>query len=477
MNPSKFQQGIYDFIEDPLNGSAQVEAVAGSGKTTTILHAASLLPDSHTKIFLAFNKAIANELRDKLPPDVQASTFNSLGFKIYRREFSCAMNANKTRDLMLKRGYKVADQVTWDTIRAIGALKAAVIEPGDPEFDLAVDHIQNTHDLELPESPSTFLENLLQESNRMLDEIDFNDQLYLPIIYDMHFPTFDEIFVDESQDLSQVQIEMLTRMMNHNSRIFCVGDSRQAIYAFRGANAEAIKELQERFSLTQLPLSISYRCPKQVIKEAQFIVPQIEAWEQAEEGLVTHQEGKPTLQDLAPGTLTLCRFNAPLFSLGLQLVINQKPCALQTNMVQSMMGLIYSLGGKNTDVIMSQMEDFYQQEREKYLEKGHMNRLKILEEKRDCLMVLCKNTPDKKVSTLLGLLKKLKDSRVGPVLSTIHKAKGTEANHVFYLRHYGKEEFIKSKTSHPIQEDNLVYVGITRAKRTLTYYDLEQEEQ
>ena len=60
--PSIFQQDIYNFITDGT-GNAVVSAVAGSGKTTTLLHALELIPTNKTVLFLAFNKSIATELK------------------------------------------------------------------------------------------------------------------------------------------------------------------------------------------------------------------------------------------------------------------------------------------------------------------------------------------------------------------------------------------------------------------------------
>ena len=56
--PSVYQQKIYDFITNG-SGNAVVSAVAGSGKTTTLINAIKLIPKDKNLIFLAFNKSIA----------------------------------------------------------------------------------------------------------------------------------------------------------------------------------------------------------------------------------------------------------------------------------------------------------------------------------------------------------------------------------------------------------------------------------
>jgi hypothetical protein len=61
-NWSKYQTAIFSFIENLSAGNAVVEAVAGSGKSTTIVEGMNRIPKGKSAIFLAFNKAIAEEL-------------------------------------------------------------------------------------------------------------------------------------------------------------------------------------------------------------------------------------------------------------------------------------------------------------------------------------------------------------------------------------------------------------------------------
>jgi DNA helicase II / ATP-dependent DNA helicase PcrA len=68
--PSKYQKAIYSFIENG-KGNAVVEAVAGSGKTTTIVEATSRIPPKDRAIFVAFNKSIATELSKKLQNKIE----------------------------------------------------------------------------------------------------------------------------------------------------------------------------------------------------------------------------------------------------------------------------------------------------------------------------------------------------------------------------------------------------------------------
>ena len=72
------------------------------------------------------------------------------------------------------------------------------------------------------------------------------------------------------------------------------GDSKQAIYAFAGADTQSVQHLTKEYDLKQLPLNICYRCPENVVKLARLIVPQLE-WNTSREdkgdvSVITQQE-------------------------------------------------------------------------------------------------------------------------------------------------------------------------------------------
>src|SRR5881296_1989666 len=80
MIPSPYQEAIYDWIEQG-SGNALVDAVAGAGKTSTLIEGAKRLHTTNA-CFVAFNKVIADEIASRLQVIgslMQASTIHSLG--------------------------------------------------------------------------------------------------------------------------------------------------------------------------------------------------------------------------------------------------------------------------------------------------------------------------------------------------------------------------------------------------------------
>ena len=67
--PSSYQEAIFRFVQDG-SGHGVIMATAGSGKSTTLVEVAHLLPADVSACFLAFNASAAKQLKDRLPEHV-----------------------------------------------------------------------------------------------------------------------------------------------------------------------------------------------------------------------------------------------------------------------------------------------------------------------------------------------------------------------------------------------------------------------
>ncbi len=79
--PSPYQQAIFDWITEGKGKNLVVEAVAGSGKTTTGVMALELLNPALLTAFIAFNSHIVKELKARAPEHVNVMTYHSLGYR------------------------------------------------------------------------------------------------------------------------------------------------------------------------------------------------------------------------------------------------------------------------------------------------------------------------------------------------------------------------------------------------------------
>lgn len=252
-------------------------ASAGSGKTTTIVHACSHLPPGHSARFLAFNKNIATELKERLPDRVESSTFHSLGLAAIKAYGDRPkIDGDKLRNL-LKPCLKPSEfgLIVSPVTKLVAHAKAAgkgTVASGASWKDLI-----SRFDLEIPddtteERVTTVAEKLLAESNNTWrTSVDFDDMLYIPLLLGLDFPKVNFLFIDETQDTNSVQRHLIPKMLwpSPNGRLIAVGDPDQSIYGFRGADSSAMELLRDQFSMKTFPLSVSYRCAKLIVKEAQ----------------------------------------------------------------------------------------------------------------------------------------------------------------------------------------------------------------
>lgn len=258
-----------------------VEAVAGSGKTTTIVEMLKFIPlyapgalSPKLITFWAYNKSIADTLKLRCPRHVNCSTFHSTGLRSLSRVLgkdSFEIVGNKVKRL----AYDLLDKEHPDfdgIIRIVSMAKSSGIgisgfpdnEPGS--FKTIATH----YDLQFEEERTSLqlASRLLEASNRIKHIIDYDDMLYLCVKLNAPLPTQDWIFVDEAQDTNPMRLELVSRSSGPHTRICAVGDTRQAIYGFTGALSNSMSLIRERFGCRVYNLSVSYRCSRAVVAEA-----------------------------------------------------------------------------------------------------------------------------------------------------------------------------------------------------------------
>lgn len=473
MTWSQYQNDIFTFVSNGRNGSARVEAKAGSGKTTTIIQALNYLPFSAADtLFLAFNKKIADELRDRVPPGVEARTFNSVGNSAVRSGMQSDMDMYKMGEYIKKNAPEDVKKRAWgplhQLIRAAKSAGIGVLADNDQAFyyDLI-----DQHDIEVPRELEV---QIVQLAKRALDwnyretkSHDFDDQLLWPLYFNLRLPQYDMVFVDEAQDLSPLQHEFLSHLVRPGGRIIAVGDKHQAIYGFRGASANSLDELQSRFSMTDLPLSISYRCPKEVVREAQKYVPDIEYAESAIEGKVNRDVPLPELEEFTPDCLVLCRINAPLLDLAMKFLRRSLPVHVLGNFGDQMVKFLKRFQANDMESFWDELAQWKQEQLADAEEREQWNRYDRIQDKYDSICMVGDGAANP--SQIVQRFEKLFEPKEAPKLGTIHKGKGMEAGYVYLLYPELIPHRMATTDWQVEQEYNLIYVAITRAINEFNY--------
>ncbi len=309
--------------------------------------------------------------------------------------------------------------------------------------------------------------------------IDFDDQLYLPTILGAKFQQYDVVMVDEAQDLSSVQREMVRRSLKREGRLVAVGDAHQSCYGFRGAMHDAMDRIAEEFGCARLPLSISYRCPRAIVAEAAKLVPEIESHEAAPEGIVTTHTAALGPASFAEGDAVLCRFNAPIVTLAYKLIRSGVPArVLGREIGKGLDTLITKLGARDLDDLTSRLGTYYARESAKLLAKGEVGRVDALADRVQTIEALIDELPEgeRTIERLRDVIASLfsDDAKARSVtLATVHKAKGLEWDRVWILDPDRASPFATQPWMQT-QERNIRYIAITRARRELRYVRLDQ---
>ncbi|CAM5998775.1 unnamed protein product [Sphagnum balticum] len=460
------QEEVFRLCKDPSQGLL-ISAVAGSGKTTTLIEAMKHSPGS--TLFLAFNKAIAEDIKRKtFSGDVR--TLNALGHSIWARNKPKAKLESRKTMILLKALMKDSSRFNefgYQMSRLIGLAKNQALgiyrEVEAIDFISIIDNYAFDIPFEIQEDIAYVCLEAFNQSNEDLESFDFDDQLYMPIKWNWDFPKYHNAFVDEAQDLSPIQ-HLILGGLAATARIVAVGDRFQAIYGFRGASVHSMDELQEKFSLKELPLSTTYRCGRAIVAEAQSFNPSIQACEGALEGevLQTHEDPQ-----LFPQSLIMCRNNAPLFKAILRHVRAKEPCQVLSNFLDTFQSFVRGFKTTYTSDLRVKLDNWFDRESEVCKAKNQKGKLAGLVDRYETVKLL--SNEFKLTSEVIDLVKKLGTSNRGPIFSTIHKAKGLENEKAYIIRPDLMPAFYATTEEAKQQEANLQYVAITRAKEQLIY--------
>lgn len=455
-----------DIFKDIASGTGHtvVIARAGSGKTSTIVEGFKYIPKGKKTLMVAFNKSIAEELKQRAPSYVDCMTLHSLGFRAIKQSFGEVVLEND-KSCTIVKGLIGDDRDLWELNQSIckcvslckGFLVDTPAKIGDLMDKFGLEIFDLTREQYIAHVVKT-----LSIAKATKQVIDFDDMIWLCFVYRLNVGKFDNVFVDEAQDLNTAQIAMVLSATKVSGRIIAVGDPAQSIYQFRGADSQAIPNFINKLNAKSLPLSVSYRCPEKVIKVAQEIVPDIMAAPGAKEGVVEYIQVEEILKLVKPGDFVLSRTNAPLIKYCLKLLKAGVPANIQGRDIGSNLNyFIKKSKARTINDLLEYISEWKEIEVKRLL--SEKKDTTIVLDKAECLVNLCEGiTTIKALKETIEELFSDVDDTAKVVFSTTHKAKGLERDRVFVLTHtYRYGLGVEG------EEANLYYVAVTRAKSHL----------
>jgi len=494
---SKFQEDIFSWIEHD-QGHLVVEAVAGSGKTTTLVKCLDFISDKCKVLMSAFNTDIVTELkkRTKDKDNVEVRTLHGLGLLFIKRNIPqvSAIPEPFKYDSYIKNNIKELTSINTYTLK--GREYFRYIENIKKYVDFGrfylcqtvkdLEFIENRYAIETIADEKEVALKVMEWGKNTLETIDYTDMVWLPNVLFLK-PLgllYDFIFIDECQDMNKAERELVLKCFKMGTRMVSTGDRSQMLYAFSGGDPESFNALKSIPNTKCLPLSISYRCGKNIVDFAKKIVPTIESADNAVDGQIIRNVPLDAVKD---GDMILCRNNAPLVQIYNEfLKLGKKAFIRGKDIGNNLKAIVKSTKQDKLNVdcredgVFVRLYDDLFVSRNKLMEKFGIDAETAmnspqLQNKIDminALEILAEgiNTSEEIIDKIDEIFPK-RDKKDGISLSTIHKAKGLEANNVYIAC----ESLMPSKSAKKDweirQEYNLMYVAYTRAKNTLGFID------
>lgn len=467
------------------SGDIKINAVAGSGKTTTILEYAKARPKNSRILYLAFNKSVRLEASDKFSnhnlDNVTVETAHSLAYKhvIFNYNYRVRNQDYKTNEIIELLKLQGNSEKHFEFVIANHILKfVAYFCNSDKKKVQELNYLDIVFDEKAKKIAKSFYTQIEMYTRLFLakmdkGEIEITHDFYLKK-FQLENPklNFDYILFDEAQDASPA---MLNVFLNQKATKVIVGDTHQQIYGWR----HAINSL-EKAKFKTFNLSTSFRFNQDIANLAMGVLDYKAHFDDPEtisiSGNGTHKESK--------SKAIIARTNLGLLLKAIEYVTEKKNINeiyfegnIHSYTYASEGASLYdvlNLQNKNREMIRDKMirEMKTMKELETYIESTDDSQLGMMVE-------IVKEYGNK----IPGILKSLKEKHVSDedkhkariIFSTVHRCKGMEYDTVQIVNDFMTEDrLIKLKHSgedinvaRMNEEINLLYVAVTRTKNSI----------
>jgi len=322
-SPTKVRSTLSDPSQDRAaahRGSAfQLQAGPGTGKTSTlVMRVQSLLAegvDPASILVLTFSNRAAGELADRLAGTVPNAashiwigTFHAFGLDLVRRyhdSFGISSDpplfdrsdAIAVLEELLPTLPVIHYRNLWDPAMVLREVVAAISRAKDEMTDparyraLAQAMLERAGNEEARVAAEKCLEvahiyDLYEHALREYAGVDFGDLIMRPALLLEATPALRaavqlrhrHVLVDEYQDVNRASGRLLKALVGDGKRLWVVGDSRQAIYRFRGASSANMAMFTSEYEGAAVDrLSVNYRSTSQIVDMFQTIAPHMGA--------------------------------------------------------------------------------------------------------------------------------------------------------------------------------------------------------
>jgi hypothetical protein len=463
--PTREQADVIDAFRS--GGDTVIQAGAGTGKTLTLEMLA--IGERRRGMYLAFNKAIAQEARRRFPPSVRCHTSHSLAFRAVGYAYMHRMQVPRMPSWQVAailgidrtKAVKIGDRAVTGRTLAYIAMRTVREFCYSASEQICVDHVprqrgigQDHHPelaaLVLPYAELAWADVRRPEGGRLKVEHDH----YLKM-WQLRGPWLpgEFILLDEAQDTNPA-VEAVVLAQRDHAQLVLAGDSAQQIYAWRGA-----RDVMAGFDGRQLPLTQSFRFGGALAAEAN-------RWlrlAQAPIRLRGHPGIATTIGRTTDSDAILCQTNAGAMDEVMRLLASGRRVALVggggplRDLAQAALDLKAGKGTTHYELLLFKTWGEVQEYAEDDPEGAD-------------LLPFVGVIDDLGADTVLAAVTQLtQESDAEVVVSTAHRAKGREWNSVRIAYDFVPPEDAEDGQHKPVPEEfaRLAYVAVTRARQHL----------
>ena len=295
---------------------------------------------------------------------------------------------------------------------------------------------------------------------------------------------FRMIAVDECQDTDVLQLNILSLLIDPAKNfLVAVGDKHQAVYSFRGCVSDGVQKFTEMFDCEILQLPVNYRCGRSHLELVRKIFPhiQIQPHPGAGEGeikILKNGEFLSLFQDESKSYIGVCRKNAPLLTYAIKLLAAGKPAKIKDKSLGKRVldevdrVITKSKIPYNLETFPQALADYEAKERDRLLKyKDGEARISLLADMLAAVLAIFEAYQPGDLGEWTLVIDKIFDESDGRRcinLYSIHSGKGGEGDVAFIIEPELMPFSHKGQTAEEKeQENNLLYVALTRPKETL----------
>lgn len=475
----------YDIINS--TGNIKINAVAGSGKTTTVIEYAKARPRSSKILYLAFNKSVKLEATKKFAEkgltNVKVETAHSLAYKhiVFKNNYKVRPQGYKTHEIAELLGlegngekhaeYIIANHINKFISYFCNSEKTRVQD---------LNYLKIVSDPKAKAFVSSFYDYIEKQTRMLLSKMDKGE---IEITHDFYLKkfqlsnpklNFDYILFDEGQDASAAMLDVFFKQ---NATKVIVGDTHQQIYGWRFA----INSL-ERASFITYNLSTSFRLSQNIANLAMEILK----WKRHIEVEAPFQITGKGIDEKLKTKAVIARTNLGLLLKAIEYVTEKKKVK-NIYFEGSISSYTYADEGASLYDVLNLYNNKHRHIKDKLIKE--MKNIEELEEYID-------NTEDVQLGMMVEIVKEygnkipdiikaIKEKHIDNdnkenaemIFSTVHRCKGMEYDAIQIVNDFISEEKLEKLVTDIKKDDlnfrklneeiNLLYVAITRTKNSI----------